>query len=221
MKFLVDTGSRPSILPCNRPDDDPRFSRWLCTADGTRIPAFEHVTLSVSLNLGKTFFWKFLRARVKFATLGLDFLTHHNVLVNPAKRTLQCEVNCTPTAKIGQSLDLGLSPEREFAQAEEKTKVGQIPRPFKSLEELRRREQLEQSFQEEEQRRGQEELHWKKEEAIRLQAEEVKRKEGEARRLQAELRREQDLQERQRFRTEKERERLAQEEAKPRREGAQ
>ena len=136
VKFLVDTGSRLSILPCNRPDNDPRFSRWLCTADGTRIPAFEHVTLSVSLNLGKTFLWRFLRARVKFATLGLDFLTHHNVLVNPAKRTLQCEVNCTPIAKIGQSLDLGPSPEREFAQAKEKTKVGQIPRPFKSLKEL-------------------------------------------------------------------------------------
>ena len=136
VKFLVDTGSRLSILPCNRPDDDPRFSRWLCTADGTRIPAFEHAPLSFSLNLGKTFLWRFLRARVKFATLGLDFLPHHNVLVNPAKRTLQCEVNCIPTAKIGQSLDLGLSPEREFAQAKEKTKVGQIPRPFKSLKEL-------------------------------------------------------------------------------------
>ena len=34
--FLVDTGSKLSILPCNRSDNDLSFSRWLYTANGTR-----------------------------------------------------------------------------------------------------------------------------------------------------------------------------------------
>ena len=54
INFLVDTGSKLSILPCNRSDNDHSFSRWLYTADGTRTPAFEAVTLTVSLNLGKS-----------------------------------------------------------------------------------------------------------------------------------------------------------------------
>ena len=36
INFLVDTGSKLSILPCNRSDNDPSFSKWLYTADGTR-----------------------------------------------------------------------------------------------------------------------------------------------------------------------------------------
>ena len=38
--FIIDTGSRDSIIPCQRPADDPRTSGYLSAADGSQIATY-------------------------------------------------------------------------------------------------------------------------------------------------------------------------------------
>ena len=88
IRFLIDTGSEFSLLPCARPFDHPSRTKWLHAANDTKVPVFEPVTLTVSLNLERPFTWTFLRADVRYATIGLDFLRHFGLSVNVVTKTL-------------------------------------------------------------------------------------------------------------------------------------
>ena len=51
IQFLVDTGSEYSLLPCKRSAADPSRTQWLVAATGSRVPAFESITLTVKVGL--------------------------------------------------------------------------------------------------------------------------------------------------------------------------
>ena len=90
IRFLVDTGtgSSVSLLPVRRHLNDPRLSTYLHTADGTKSPAFETVSMTLSLGFNRFFTWNFLTAHVRYPVIGLDFLDHFDMLVDGRNKKL-------------------------------------------------------------------------------------------------------------------------------------
>ena len=86
--FIIDTGSRDSIIPCQRSADDPRTSGYLSAANGSQIVTYERVTLRVTLGLPAEFSWDFLNAASSHAIIGLDFLEHFQISLNPHRRLM-------------------------------------------------------------------------------------------------------------------------------------
>ena len=76
VNFMVDTGSAVSLLPCSRSTGDNRLTGHMTAANGTLVPTYETILLTVTFGLRKSFKWNFLQAGVSCAILGLDFLTH-------------------------------------------------------------------------------------------------------------------------------------------------
>ena len=66
LKFLIDTGSKRSVLPCWRPDGHPTTTGYLRAANGSNVPVYECVDLELPLNMNRIFAWKFCKARVQF-----------------------------------------------------------------------------------------------------------------------------------------------------------
>jgi hypothetical protein len=83
--FLVDTGAAYSIFPFSSPgkQSGPR----LTGADGLHIPCWGERRLSLVLH-GCRFEGPFLLARVQFPIIGMDFLRHFKLLVDPAASRL-------------------------------------------------------------------------------------------------------------------------------------
>jgi len=121
-QFLIDTGSEFSLLPCDRSSAHPSRTQWLVVANGEKVPAFESVQLTVSLNLNRKFTWRFLQADVRYPTIGLDFLRHFNILLDVATNTL----------KLNNSVDRLDCTARKV----ENVPCGPTPSPAKSLQEL-------------------------------------------------------------------------------------
>ena len=88
VNFMVDTGSAVSLLPCSRSAGDKRLTGHMTAANGTLVPTYETIPLTVTFGLRKTFKWNFLRAGVSCAVLGLDFLTHFGFVLDLANKTL-------------------------------------------------------------------------------------------------------------------------------------
>ena len=86
--FIIDTGSRDSIIPCQRLADDPRTSGYFSAANGSHIATYERVTLRVTLGLPAEFSWDFLKAATSHAIIGLDFLEHFQISLNPQRRLM-------------------------------------------------------------------------------------------------------------------------------------
>jgi hypothetical protein len=84
-RFLVDTGAAYSIFPFSSTgkQSGPR----LTGADGLHIPCWVERRLSLVFH-GRRFEWPFLQARVQFPIIGVDFLRHFKLLVDPAASRL-------------------------------------------------------------------------------------------------------------------------------------
>jgi hypothetical protein len=84
-RFLVDTGAAYSIFLYSSPgkQSGPR----LTGADGLHIPCWGEPWLSLSFH-GRLFVWPFLLAKVQFPIIGVDFLRHFKLLVDPAANRL-------------------------------------------------------------------------------------------------------------------------------------
>ena len=84
-RFLVDTGAAYSIFPYSSPgkQSGPR----LTGADGLHIPCWVERRLSLTLH-GCLFVWPSLLAKVQFSIIGIDFLRHFKLLVDPAANRL-------------------------------------------------------------------------------------------------------------------------------------
>jgi hypothetical protein len=84
-RFLVDTGAAYSIFPYSSPGklSGPR----LTGADGLHIPCWGERRLSLTFH-GRLFVWLFLLAKVQFPIIGVDFLRHFKLLVDPAANRL-------------------------------------------------------------------------------------------------------------------------------------
>ncbi len=83
--FLVDTGAAYSIFPYSSPgkQSGPR----LTGADGLHIPCWGERWLSLTCH-SRLFAWPFLLAKVQFPIIGIDFLRHFKLLVDPAANRL-------------------------------------------------------------------------------------------------------------------------------------
>jgi hypothetical protein len=84
-RFLVDTGAAFSIFP--HQSVDPPNGPLLSGPAGKNIPCWGERQLELSFN-GRRFQWTFLLAAVQFPILGIDFLRHFCLLVDPAAGSL-------------------------------------------------------------------------------------------------------------------------------------
>ena len=84
-RFLVDTGAAFSIFPhhSSASSSGPR----LFNANGLPIKCWGEQPMTLSFG-GRRFAWTFLLADVQFPIIGVDFLRHHRLLVDPAHNKL-------------------------------------------------------------------------------------------------------------------------------------
>jgi hypothetical protein len=80
-RFLVDTGASFSVYP--HASASPPHGPALAGAAGQPIPCWGEKQFQLSFN-GRVFNWPFLLAAVQFPILGVDFLRHFSLLVDPA-----------------------------------------------------------------------------------------------------------------------------------------
>jgi hypothetical protein len=82
-KFLVDMGSDLSVYPrrliLRRKDRD---NYDLSAANGTTIPTYGWLPLSLNLGLRRNFTWRFVVADFTHPLIGNDFLSHFGLLVD-------------------------------------------------------------------------------------------------------------------------------------------
>jgi hypothetical protein len=96
-RFLVDTGASYSILPY-RSADIPSGPP-LMGPDGTSIPCWGR--RRVQLEFGRRrFVWDFLLAAVSFPIIGVDFLKHFKLLVDPANSRLLSSEDFPPSPAL-------------------------------------------------------------------------------------------------------------------------
>jgi hypothetical protein len=84
-RFLVDTGASYSIFP-HTSAATPSGPR-LRGAAGQLIPCWGEKTFDLSFQ-GRQFSWTFLLAAVSFPIIGVDFLRHFKLMVDPAANAL-------------------------------------------------------------------------------------------------------------------------------------
>jgi hypothetical protein len=84
-RFLVDTGAAFSVFPHS--STDPPCGPALAGAAGQSIPCWGEQQFQLSFK-GKAFSWPFLLAAVQFPIIGVDFLRHFGLLVDPAGNRL-------------------------------------------------------------------------------------------------------------------------------------
>lgn len=125
LRFLVDTGAQISIVP---PSALPKnsFSTTKCgttlrAANGSVIKVFGEVSLTVSLNLRKSYQWIFLVADVDRPIIGFDFLCRFKILVDPHNAKLidsdtKLSVSCIPTITSDKSLSIVKAKESVFTK---------------------------------------------------------------------------------------------------------
>ena len=78
--FCSDSGFDKNLLPANRPFHYNRKKVFFRAANGTLIPYFEEIKMTLSFGYEKTFTWMFVMANVTGAILGCDFLQHFILL---------------------------------------------------------------------------------------------------------------------------------------------
>ncbi len=87
----MDTGASFSIFP-HQSSAAPSGPTLFGPA-GKLIPCWGEKTLVLSFN-GRRFEWIFLLAAVSFPIIGVDFLRHYRLLVDPAANRLVDATNC-------------------------------------------------------------------------------------------------------------------------------
>jgi hypothetical protein len=82
-RFLIDTGSDLCVFPHKLiPQRRERVNYDLCAANGTTIPTYGWLPLSLNLGLRREFTWRFVVADVAQPLIGADFLSHFGLLVD-------------------------------------------------------------------------------------------------------------------------------------------
>jgi hypothetical protein len=107
MRFLVDTGASYSIFPHS--SSSPPTSPLLAGPSGTSIPCWGEKEFTLSFS-GRLFKWTLLLADVKFPILGVDFLRHHRLLVDPAENQLITTAGSPSTSTPPSQLSPMVSP---------------------------------------------------------------------------------------------------------------
>ena len=107
--FLIDTGSDLSVFPRSLLDNRPKTNFDLYAANGSVIATYGWHTLNLNLGLRRDFTWRFIVADVTKPIIGVDFLSHFNLLVDTRKHRLvdgvtTLTVNASVTKQPAQSV---------------------------------------------------------------------------------------------------------------------
>ncbi|XP_017884068.1 uncharacterized protein LOC108627369 [Ceratina calcarata] len=87
--FLIDTGADLCVFPRSRVRGRIPKSRYeLFAANGTRIATYGTEVMKLNLSLRREFPWRFVIADIDTPIIGMDFLAHYNLLVDPRNRKL-------------------------------------------------------------------------------------------------------------------------------------
>jgi hypothetical protein len=82
--FLIDTGADVCVYPRSKIQEKPRKDDYeLFAVNGTTIATYGTIPLSLNLRLRRDFKWRFIVADVSRPIIGMDFLTHYGLLVDP------------------------------------------------------------------------------------------------------------------------------------------
>ncbi len=106
-RFLLDTGASYSIFPHS--SSSPPTGPLLAGPSGTSISCWGEKEFSLSFS-GRLFKWTLLLADVKFPILGVDFLRHHRLLVDPAEKQLITTAGSASTSAPPSQLSPMVSP---------------------------------------------------------------------------------------------------------------
>jgi hypothetical protein len=82
LRFLIDTGSDLCVYPRKLIPQRRTRVNYLCTANGTIIPTYGWLPLSLNLRLRRDFTWRFLVADVTQPLIGADFLSNYRPMVD-------------------------------------------------------------------------------------------------------------------------------------------
>lgn len=102
VQFLIDTGSDLCVYPQSALRERRVKTNYeLCAANGTTISTYGFVQLNINLGLRRTFSWRFIIADVTKAIIGVDFLSHFNLVVDIRnKRLIDGTTNVSTVATI-------------------------------------------------------------------------------------------------------------------------
>lgn len=83
VQFLIDTGSDICVYPRSALREPRSKTNYqLCAANGSYINTYGFLDLVVNLGLRRNFQWRFTVADVTKAIIGVDFLSHFNLMVD-------------------------------------------------------------------------------------------------------------------------------------------
>ncbi|CAK1583786.1 unnamed protein product [Parnassius mnemosyne] len=86
---MVDTGSDLCVFPRSALHQRRAKTDYqLCAANGTPINTYGYVELNLNLGLRRDFVWRFTVADVTKAIIGVDFLSHFNLIVDVRNKLL-------------------------------------------------------------------------------------------------------------------------------------
>ncbi|CAK9814075.1 Transposon Ty3-G Gag-Pol polyprotein [Anthophora plagiata] len=95
ISFLVDTGADLCVYPRDRLRGPWTKCKYeLSAANGAQIAAYGTITVNLDLALRRNFTWRFVVADVSTLVIGMDFLSHYGLLVDPRNKRLVDSVTC-------------------------------------------------------------------------------------------------------------------------------
>lgn len=89
IQFLVDTGSDLCVFPRSLTRERRHKTDYdLCAANGSVISTYGYANLILNIGLRRDFPWQFIVADVTKAIIGVDFLSHYNLVVDVRNQRL-------------------------------------------------------------------------------------------------------------------------------------
>lgn len=106
-QYLVDTGSDLCVFPRSKvPGRREKTNYELSAANGTTIKTYGYVNIKLNLGLRREFNWQFVIADVTKAIIGVDFLSHYNLVVDCRnKRLIDGETTLSAPASLTRPSD--------------------------------------------------------------------------------------------------------------------
>lgn len=100
-QFLVDTGSDLCVFPKSQlRERRTPTSYQLTAANGTTIDTFGYVHLNLDFGLRREYPWRFIVANVTKPIIGVDFLSHYNLMVDCRNQKLVDNITSLSTCAI-------------------------------------------------------------------------------------------------------------------------
>ncbi|VDP79724.1 unnamed protein product [Echinostoma caproni] len=101
IRFLVDTGAQVSVIRPHPADLYRHSSVELVGANCTTIKTYGERSLTLNLGIRRSLPWVFIIADLPQSIIGIDFLRHFNLMVDPVghkliDRLTTCETRGTP-----------------------------------------------------------------------------------------------------------------------------